>query len=389
MQDDPQAALETRRLPLTALQALAHLPGLRCGALSPLARIAAPSGAPDRDTLAGALQALQGDWSALPAALLDPGLSVGLIVADREEQLLGQYLWRQPQGLGPGFRVGVAGGTLEVQGPLTLEDVELSLLNQLALGSCAEVPPERFELDAEQLWTLLALVDAHGTAAALREAVRASGALPGVAVPDIEAAWNAGLARPNPGWAVSLAALLAPEALPADFPEILRGTLAGLQDAGLATVLEGAPDDVLGDFVLLGEGLGLLCRGLANGGIAFGLARSERVAEDRVEITRIAGWRTPGGIVVAELSALAEGRVELLVTGPSYCAQLLGELLGTRGLPEDATPPPEPALSPDDLIAQLRAPAAAASTRRFCPGCGAPVRAAARFCAQCGLAQPG
>lgn len=49
MPDEPRAASETRSLSLTALMALAQLPGLRCGALSPLARIAAPAGAPDRD----------------------------------------------------------------------------------------------------------------------------------------------------------------------------------------------------------------------------------------------------------------------------------------------------------------------------------------------------
>lgn len=384
MPDDPRTAIETRSLPLAALMALAQLPGLRCGALSPLARIAAPESAPDRDALASALQALDGDWAALPAALLDPGLSLGLIVADREDQLLGQYLWPQPQALGAGFRVGVAGGSLHAQGPLTLEDVELSLLNQLALGSCAEVPPERFELDAAQLWTLLALVDALGTAAALRHAARASGPPTGVAVGDIEAAWNAGIARPNPGWAVSLAALLAPEALPKDFPALLRDTLASLQDAGLVIVLEAAPGDPLGDLVLPAAGLDLLCRGLANGGIAFGLARSERVSAERVEITCIAGWRTPGGIVVAELSALAQGRAELLVTGPSYCAQLLGELLGTGGLPEGTAIPGTAAPSPADLLALLGPPAAAAAPH--CSHCGATVRAGARFCAQCGKA---
>ena len=197
MPDEPRAASETRSLSLTALMALAQLPGLRCGALSPLARIAAPAGAPDRDALAAALHALDGDWAALPAALLDPGLSVGLVVADRESQLLGQYLWPQPQGLGPGFRVGVAGGSLEAQGPLTLEDVELSLLIQLALGSCAEVPPERFELDAAQLWTLLALVDALGTAAALRQAARASGPPPRGRF-DTASGFDTGLAFPAP-----------------------------------------------------------------------------------------------------------------------------------------------------------------------------------------------
>lgn len=387
MPDDPQAAIETRSLPLTALLALAQLPGLRCGALSPLARIAAPAGATDRDALAAALQALDGDWAALPAALLDPGLSVGLVVADRESQLLGQYLWPQAQGLGPGFRIGVAGGSLDAQGPLTLEDVELSLLNQLALGSCAEVPPERFALDAVQLWTLLALVDALGTAAALRQAARASGPPTGVTVGDIETAWNAGIARPNPGWAVSLAALLAPEALPADFPTLLRSTLASLQDTGLVVLLEGAPGDLLGDLVVPAAGLDLLCRGLSQGGIAFGLARSERVAEDRVEITRIAGWRTPGGIVVAELSALSEGRAELLVTGPSYLAQLMGELLGTAGLPEGTAIPGAAEPSPTDLLALLAPPAAVAATAApRCSHCGAAARAGARFCAQCGKA---
>lgn len=374
----------TRQIPLRALKALAGPPAVPCGALSPLAHIATPEGTADRAALVTVLEAMQGDWAACPAALLDPGLSVALVVADREQQLLGQYAWADRNGLGAGFRFGVAGSTLEVHGPLLLEDVELSLLNQLALGSCAEIPPERYTLDAAQLWTLLALVDAHGSAAALRQAARASGPPPGVAIADIEASWQAGLARPNPGWAVSLAALLAPEAVPGDFPALLQQALSGLEESGLASVLAGAPGDALGDWVLLGAGLDLLCRGLAGGGIAFGLVRSERVSPERVELTRIAGWRTPGGIVVAELSALAEGRAELLLTGPSYCAQLLGELLGTRGLPDDAAAPAEPAPSPAELIAKLQASAADPAAKRFCPGCGAPVRAEARFCAQCG-----
>ncbi|MCB1602361.1 MAG: hypothetical protein KDI66_20245, partial [Xanthomonadales bacterium] len=158
-----------------ALKALAELGELNGGPLSPLVRVSAPAGSADRDGLIAALERMDGAWESLMPALLDPGLSLGVIVADRDDQRLGQYLWIDPAGLGPGFQVSIAPEEIVLQGPLSLEDVELSLLDALALGGVAEIPPERYTLSADQFWVLSAVIDALGTAAALRQAARVSG----------------------------------------------------------------------------------------------------------------------------------------------------------------------------------------------------------------------
>lgn len=376
-----------------ALAALAQIEGLHCGALSPLAQVARPAGAPQPQALRTALQGLEGDWRWLPAALVDPGMTLAVLVADRDSQRVGQYLWADRHAWTPGFRVELGADALAIHGPHSVEQLQLGLIGQLALGQVAEIPPARYELDAAMLWTLLALVDAHGTAAALRMAARVPGPPPGVAVGEIERAWQAGMQRPNPGWMVSLVAMLAPEALPQDFPGSLAASLAGLEEAGLLVLLKGEAGDPLGDVCLLGEGLDLLCQGLSAGGTGFGLLRSERCAEDRVEITRIAGWRTPGGIVLAELGGLAQDRAELLLTGPSYLVDLLDELLG--GLDQDAAvEPAQPAeladhpLSVERLLRAL--PSTSAGERQAqapaCPRCGQPVSSQACFCRHCGAA---
>jgi hypothetical protein len=392
MSEDKRTPIEHRVLSRQALKALGDLGGLHCGPLSPLARIARPTGPADRDGLIVALQQMVDDWAPSIPALLDPGLTLGLIVADREDQRLGQYLWADPEGLGAGFKLTVANDALLLDGPTTLEQVQDSLLELLAPAGVAEIPPERMALDADQFWAVLALIDAHGTAAALRQAVRASGPPPGVTIADIRASWEAGLAQPNPGWALSMVALLAPESVPADFAGRLPAVLAALQAQGLLTLLEGAPGDALGDLVLLGSGLELLCRGLSAGGIGFGFVRAERSAATAVEVTSVAGWRTPGGFVLADISALAENRVEVLLIGPAYLVQLIGDLLGTRDSSATVAPPGASALSAVALLERLHRPAAARKVRsappqdpaQQCPKCAASARAGARFCARCG-----
>ena len=378
-----------RVLSRRALKALAELGELNGGPLSPLARVSAPAGSADRDGLIAALERMDGAWESLMPALLDPGLSLGVIVVDRDDQRLGQYLWIDPAGLGPGFQVSIAPEEIVLQGPLSLEDVELSLLDALALGGVAEIPPERYTLSADQFWVLLAIIDALGTAAALRQAARVSGPPPGLTIADVLDSWKAGLTQSNPGWAVSLLRLLSPEQVPADFHARLDRVLSELEAAGLLSRLAGKTGTDGDQMILLREGLQLLCRGLSAGGIGFGFVRSELVASNQVEVTTVAGWRTAGGFVLADVSALAENRVSLLLIGPAYLAQLIGDLLGTRAAAQADTPR-DVELGTADLIERLRG-ARPAGTRRKkstkaggCPACGAPTRPGARFCGQCG-----
>lgn len=378
------------RLTTKALAALSAIDGLTCGPLSPLARIARPEGPADNAALTGMLEGLDADWRACVPALIDPHQTLALIVADRERHVLGQFVWNGVHADAPGFRVDVDGEGVNLSGPLSMDEVELSLKDRLAFAGVAEVPPARYTMTPDEVWTLLALIDTFGTAAALREAARASGFPPGVSLGDITASWDAGLARPNPGWAVSLAALVAPEHLPEGFPGRIGDILPGMQAANLVVLLEGEEGDALGTVCLLGEGLELLCRGLSGGGLGFGVVKSVRMAPGRVEVARLTGWRTARGIVLLDLSAMGDGRAELMIVGPSHANELIGDLLGTA----EPTMPPEDldSVSPasvEALLGQLRrtvpaATSAAADSRGTCPQCGRPVRPDARFCGKCG-----
>jgi hypothetical protein len=378
------------RLTTTALAALSEIDGLTCGPLSPLARITRPQGPADPASLIAMLEGLDADRRACIPALIDPRQTLALIVADRERHVLGQFVWTGVHTDAPGFRVDVDAEGMNLSDPLTMDEVELSLKDRLAFAGVAEVPPARYTMTGDEAWTILALIDTYGTAAALREAARATGFPPGVSLGDITASWEAGLARPNPGWAVSLAGLVAPEHVPEGFPGRIGDILPGMQAADLVVLLEGEAGDALGTVCMLGEGLELLCRGLSGGGLGFGVVRSVRVAPDRVEVARLTGWRTARGIVLLDLSTIGAGRAELMIVGPSHANELLGDLLGTA----EPTMPPEDQhlgspLTVDALLGLLRpavpAPANAGhESLATCPHCGKPVRTDARFCGKCG-----
>lgn len=384
------------RLTTTALAALAEIDGLRCGPLSPLAQVPRPAGGADRAGLIACLQGLDETRRLVPAALIDPHLTLALVVADREHQLLGQYLWPDRCGIASGYRVERETAALVLAGPFTLEEVEQHLLDRLGLAAVAEIPPARYTLTADQAWALLALIDTYGTATALRTAARATGFPPGVARDDIVASWEAGLARPNPGWAVSLAGMLVPASVPEDFPKRLDAVLGALDEAGMITRLEGEPGDPLGDVLLFGEGLELLCRGLSAGGVGFGLVRSELVAPGRVEVGALAAWCTPRGVALLDLSHLEDDRAELLLSGPTHLVELLHHLFGTSDLPPADAPPPNDQFDPARLLAQLQAvprPASpgptAAPSAAFCHKCGRALQPDSRFCPACGTPVPG
>lgn len=391
------ASNETRSLSRAALLALRGVPGLHAGPLSPLTRIGPGASAVDPGALIEALEAMAGSWRSCPAALIDPGLSLAVIVADRRTQASGQYVWADPHGLGAGFRVEARPETVELTGPIHPEELEALLAEQLAPQGVATPAPFRLSLDAAAVWTLLALVDAHGTSALIREAARGDGPLPALKRTDLSESWQLGLTRPNPGWAVSMAALLAPDLLPASADAALAG-LPALEAAGLVTRLPGGTGDALGELLLPGEALAAMAEGLGRQSIRLGLVKSVRTGPGQVEIIRLMVWRLAAGYVLLDLSALAEGHAELLLLGPARMLELLGVLLGT------ATPvgvPASPVLpTPDTLIEALRAriteplppplpaapnaPPAAGPPALHCTQCGAPVAASARFCGDCG-----
>jgi hypothetical protein len=378
---------EQRVFPLAGLKALALLEGLHCGPLSPLARVRAPPDPADATLLMALLGGLQGDWESSIPALIDPGLTLGIIIAGSGGQLLGQYLWADRSGGGPGFKVSVADQALILSGPVSLHEVELSLLDQLGSSAAQEPAPESYELDAAQFWTLLALADAFGMAAARRQAERARGAPVALTVAEIIAGWQLGLARPDPGWAVPLAAALVPDAVPRDFPALLAGALQSLQDAALVTLLAANGDDPGANMVLPASGIDLLCRGLWQRELSFGLVRSESLGPHKIEVSQIAGWRSGGVFALADLSGLDADRAEMLVMGATDVEQLIADLLGTRETPS-GDEAQTPALSSAELISRLGAlkPARPAVTSKFCAACEAPLRAGARFCGQCGKA---
>jgi hypothetical protein len=378
---------EHRTIALTALKALAAIGDRGCGPLSPLARIAAPEAPADGVALSAFLDRLDGGWRACVPALIDPQSTLAVIVADREQQKLGQWLWPDARARGPGFRVDESDDALRLHGPLAMAEIAASIYDYLAPEAVSELSLQRFELSADQVWALLALIDTYATAAALRSAARASGLPPGVAHADVVASWQAGLTRPNPGWSVSLAAMLMPQAVPEDFPARLQSVMGALDAAGLLTRLDAAADDPLGDIYLLGNDLDLLSRGLADGAIGLGLVRAEVVAPGHVEQTTLAGWRTNGGFVLLNLSELESGRAELMLCGPTDFVDLIDSILGLQDAAEDAPAAWEASAAQliDDLRRRLHAGVAMA-TPGTCPKCGSAVSAHARFCGSCGHA---
>jgi len=111
--------------------------------------------------------------------------------------------------------------------------------------------------------------------------------------------------------------------VPADFANRLPAVLAAMARAGLVAALEAAPGDPLGDLYLLGDALFSLCRARSFAAVQFGVLLQSAGAPGQTETLRLAGWRTAGGIVAADLSALSEGRAEVLLLGPSGFSDLV------------------------------------------------------------------
>ncbi len=376
----------TITLPKAALAALTGA-GVRCGGLSPLARIAPGQPPPDAAALQQALTALPANATGCMPALLDPRLAVLFLAGDGTSALAGQYLWNDPAGASPGFQLAVQPEDLTMAGPVDLTEVALSVQDRLALGSVAEPDPVAFSLTAGEFWVLVALLDAYRDARLRRQLARIGGTPVGVAAGDVRAMWLAGRSVMHLGWGVSLFSALLPDAVPADFEGHLDGFLTALEEAELVMRLRGEANDPLGDVVLLGDSLQALAEGVSQA-VVFGVAVQRVRQPGQAEVLTLGGWRTPGGIWLADFCAMDTGRVTLSLVGPSFFTGLLDVALNPPATEPGAPVSPDARYTAAGLLALLDgtpvAAPAATSTARFCTQCGQPLSGAARFCVACG-----
>ncbi len=318
------------RLSRVALKALADLPDMACGYLSPLARIGAPKGPSQREPLVAALEMMRGPWEWAVPALLDPHMTVALLLGDGETTLAGQYLWPDADGAGPGFKAAVEGQELRIEGPVDLLQVEQYLLEFLSLSAVPEIEPVRLSLNRDEFWATLALADGYRTATLRRKLAREGGRPLGIAVRDVVDAWQTGIASPNPGWSVSLFAMLAPAALPAGFQIRLPEVLETMGRSGLLERLEIGTGRLEDGTYLFGEGIEALLQALSGASMGFGLAVQRKRKLGEVELTVLGGWRSSGGLAVADVSGLQGGSVDMFLAGPQLLVESLDLILGLR-----------------------------------------------------------
>ena len=371
-------------LPLSALAALGALPGLTCGPLSALARTPAPAGPPDSAGLLGLLGEMASVSPWIVPALVDPQLSACLIAGNEDYPALHQYAWPDADGRGPGFELAVGDDALTMRGPVGMPDLREELAALLAQDDLPDTPVLTMALSASDFWVLAALSDAYRMTLAARRLSRAGGVPLGVLVSEVLEAWRVGLAERNPGWAVSLFSLLAPDTVPTDFSGNLRETLERMDDADLLMVLEEELSAGPGATVVFGEGLQLLVAGLAGQLTLFGLT-VQRVRQGQVELTVMGGWRTPNAVWLVDLSGLKEDQVQLVLASRELLDDLRGNLLG--GEPDESFAMETP-YTADALRARLSTAgpsevANATSEVRFCGKCGTKLEAGWKFCTKC------
>lgn len=369
-------------LPLASLAALGQAPDLACGGLSPLARLAAPDAPADAAGMAELLDDIEdmSPWAA--SALLDPQLTVGIIVGDEDRPSLRQYGWPDATGRGPGFEFAVADAALQMRGPTQIRELRAGMGALLNLYDLADRPALAMALSAAQFWALAAISDAYRAALGSRRLSRLSGTPLGVMVPDVFEAWQIGLETKNPGWAVSLFSLLVPGAVPESFEGSLRQTLEEMDDADLLMVLEGDVSAGPGATIVFSEGLELLAAGLSTPLFMFGLNVQRVRVPGEVEVTAMGGWRTPHTLWLVDLSGIADDEVQLVVANDELMTKMLDELLG--GEPDKGFTMDTP-YTADALRAKLTsAPAEAPARPRFCRHCRAETVPGARFCNSCG-----
>jgi len=378
-----------------ALKALGELPDIIAGPLSPLARIQTPPESADKAGLIAALEGMGDPWRSAVPALIDPGVTIMVMVGDAIRSLMGQYLLADASGAQPGFRLNLDGPLLSLSGPVTLDEVQLSLLDALSLSGVAKATPARLNLTADQFWALVALVDAYMTAAARRRVDRQAGPPPGFRAGEIAAAWRAGLAGADPSWSVTLFSLLNPDAVPAGFEERLPAVMKEMADSGLLGILEGPAGAAVDDIYVPGIELDALCRSLALGATNFGLVYQYRASAARVEASILGGWRTGRGIWIADISSLPGGSVDLSVCDTRLFLKLMEQVFQSPG-GQSAEPVVPGGYSLEMIMGLLQGqepPVTAASpgTRKpsFCPACGKGLQSGAVFCVYCGSKTPG
>lgn len=371
--------------PLTTLAALGALPGLTCGGLSPLARLAAPAEPPDAAGLPALLSRTESLSPAALPTLLDPHLTVAVLVGDQDEPALRQYAWPDAEGRGPGFEVVVRDGALTMLGGATLGELREDFSALLALDELQHLPTLSLTLSAGQFWVLAALIDAYRMSLSARRQLRLGGKPQGVLVDDVLTAWRLGQETHHPGWAVSLFSLLAPDEVPDSFAVTLQQTLEGMDDADLIILLEEELSPGSRATVVFGEDLARLVGGLAGQVWLFGLAVHRMPAADGVTVTTMGGWRTPSSLWFADLPGLAEDKVQLVLASGEFVADLLGSVLQGESAAQFVLETPYTAGSLLALLsAAAPAPAATnASLPRTCAKCGAQIQAGWRFCSKC------
>ncbi|MEW6555545.1 MAG: zinc ribbon domain-containing protein [Actinomycetota bacterium] len=392
------AVYETLELPRRSLKALAGMEDLGAGPLSPLGRMTAPPGAADADALISAWEKLEGAWSWAVPALLDPHRTIALVMGDGNAGVVGQYLFPDADAWGPGFHMSVGENALTLTGPLGLWLLEVGLYSRLALEDVAEVDPFRVDLSADHFWTLMACLDAYRAATLVRRIRRIGGGPSGVRSEDVARLWSDGVSLVDPGWAVSLFSILVPELVPQDLAEKIPHLLAEMSRLGHLREVVG-PDGG-GALYALPEALSPLLWGPTTA-INFGLVTQSLVEPAAVEFTALGGWRTPGGVWLADLSEIESEGVRLLLAGPLLASDIIDGVLGDDSLAAawDRFAMDTP-YTRDDMVSRLRAmpegeesvkadaeivsEAKTPASRSFCTACGNPIEEGLAFCNKCG-----
>ncbi len=398
---DLTARLQEVVFPTTCLASLANALQASVGALSPLTRIARPAGPADPAGMKSLADRLSGEWVWALEALACPGCTLAVMCADHEVQRIGQYAWPDADAATPGFEVRLAADGVTLRGPHSVHGPVGALLAELA-GAEPAVAPLRTTLPADEFWAVLAMADSIAEAHLLSRAARAMGRPTGATLAQVLAAWSAGTRSERLIWAVPLFRALVPDAVLQGMEARLSAALASLDAKGLLTRLPAGAASTDGDVYVLGEDLDLTVRGLSLASASFGVVRSV-AASGAVETLRVGGWRTPGGAVVADVSAIAQGAVELTLLGAGDLVDMLARSLGADAAAPDwsAAGPPSvavPSMVSAELARQAAAAAqpeqparpaeapqpAASAAPAVCRSCGAEVRPGARFCNACG-----
>jgi hypothetical protein len=283
--------------------------------------------------------------------------AVLVLFGDGDTARIGQYLWADPDGTGPGFRATIGKDVLRLAGPIERDDVLLTTLDLAAMPGIAELKPAAIAFSLEQFWATLALFDAYRMTLLRNRLARGIGYPPGVTQQTLAEAWRTGIGRPDPGWSVSLFALLRPDLVPADFEALAIPAIDKMDAAELIVRLPGEPDDPIGDVYILGPGLDGLCNAILDGVVQFGLSVQRMRAATEVDLATVGGWRTPVGFWVADMSGIpfgGTGRVVLSLLGTSSFSDLINRVLG--GNDQVSAAPFEMATqySRDALLAALR-----------------------------------